>query len=73
MWAYHYQRLIAATGLENARAGFGVKPTWPLFMPFAMIPIDHCLVSDGVTVTAFDTGPAIGSDHLPVLVSLALD
>jgi len=73
MWAEHYRRLVATSGLKNARAGFGIKPTWPLFMPFAMIPIDHCLVSDGITVTGFDTGPPIGSDHLPVIVSLALD
>ena len=73
MWAHHYQRLVAIAGLENAREGFGVKPTWPLFLPFAMIPIDHCLVSTGISVVAFDTGPPIGSDHLPILVSLAID
>ena len=73
MWANHYDRLIETSGLRNAREGFGAKPTWPLFLPFAMIPIDHCLVSDGITVTSFDTGPRIGSDHLPVIVGLALD
>ena len=73
MWAHHYQRLVDTSGLRNAREGFGVKPTWPLFLPFAMIPIDHCLVSDDIRVSGFDTGPTIGSDHLPIIVSLAID
>ena len=73
MWAHHYRRLVDTAGLRNARQGFGVHPTWPLFMPFAMIPIDHCLVSDGSQVIAFESGPSIGSDHLPIIVSLAID
>ncbi|MDJ0941022.1 MAG: endonuclease/exonuclease/phosphatase family protein [Woeseiaceae bacterium] len=72
MWANHYDRLVETSGLQNARQGFGIKPTWPLFMPFAMIPIDHCMVSDDITVTSFRTGPNIGSDHLPIVVTLSL-
>lgn len=73
MWSHHYQRFMNVSSLKNAREGFGVHPTWPLFVPFAMIPIDHCLVSDGIRVTAFESGPSVGSDHLPIIVSLALD
>ena len=73
MWAHHYDRFINLSGLRNAREGYGVKPTWPLFLPFAMIPIDHCLVSPDIVVTSFETGPRIGSDHLPVIVGLAFD
>lgn len=72
MWASHYRRLIAESGLRNSREGFGVAPTWPLFLPFAMIPIDHVLVSSDIAVVDFSTGPNIGSDHLPILVSLQL-
>ena len=36
MWANHYKRLERASGLKNARHGFGVQPTWPLFLPFAI-------------------------------------
>lgn len=72
MWGQNYDELIEATGLVNARHGFGILPSWPTNMPFAMIPIDHCLVSEELTVKDVRTGPNIGSDHLPLIVELGL-
>jgi endonuclease/exonuclease/phosphatase (EEP) superfamily protein YafD len=72
MWGHHYDRLEQDTGLKNARYGFGIVPTWPKQIPFAMIPIDHYLVSEEFAVVDIDSGPNIGSDHLPLTVTLAL-
>ncbi|MCK5717892.1 MAG: endonuclease/exonuclease/phosphatase family protein [Thiomargarita sp.] len=67
MWSPFYQKL----NLHNARQGFGILPTWPTFLPFMMLPIDHCLVSADIQVRNMKTGSAIGSDHLPLIIELA--
>jgi endonuclease/exonuclease/phosphatase (EEP) superfamily protein YafD len=74
LWSPYYARLIRHTGLSNARQGFGVRPTWPAWMPwpFLRIPIDHCLVSPDIGVRMMRTGKPIGSDHLPIIVDLVI-
>ncbi len=72
MWSHHYGQLLDETGLVNARHGFGVLPSWPTQLPFAMIPIDHCLLSEEFAVLDIRTGPDIGSDHRPLIVDLSL-
>ncbi|MFI7543881.1 endonuclease/exonuclease/phosphatase family protein [Actinoplanes sp. NPDC049599] len=42
--------------------------TWPAHRPVAQI--DHVLLGPGVTATGAAVAPAVGSDHLPVVVTL---
>ena len=72
VWDRHYRHFEASTGLRNARRGNGILPTWPTFMPVAMIPIDHVLVSSRIGIIDIKTGPRIGSDHLPLIVTVVL-
>ncbi len=73
MWCVPYRKLINTTGLFDARRGFGVIPTWPMIGPRLMqIPLDHCLHSSEFTVISCAAGQPFGSDHLPLIVELAL-
>lgn len=70
-WAASMTWLRAKTGLKEMPR---VLPTWPsspLTVP--QFPIDHILVSDGVTLESVATGPASGSDHLPLIGTLRLE
>ncbi len=70
MWSHNYASLKRAGGLVDARRGRGVMPTWPVGLPIASIPIDHCLVSPDIAVVDLVTGPDIGSDHRPLIARL---
>jgi len=72
MWSKNYVDFEMASGLSNARKGFGLIPTWPTPMLPFMIPIDHCLVSPEFEVQSLKAGPDIGSDHLPLIVKMGL-
>lgn len=69
MWSSAY-RDLAARGFENARASRGLLATWPSSLP--VLPIDHVLHTDEVAACGMRVGPAIGSDHRPLVVDLAL-
>ena len=73
MWSSDYSSLEGTSKLKNTRRGFGVLPTWPSkLFPF-MIPIDHCFVSSEFDVINMKVGKNIGSDHLPIIVTLGLN
>ncbi len=75
MWSPFYHEMIERSGLRNARQGLGILPTHSIIAPqFAALsaPIDHCLVSSEIQVKNFKLGPAIGSDHLPIIAELLI-
>ncbi len=73
-WSPDYRAFEAAAGLSNAARGRGYLSTWPTWLPGALlrIPIDHCLLSDGLRVQQLRTGGDVGSDHLPIVADIAL-
>jgi endonuclease/exonuclease/phosphatase (EEP) superfamily protein YafD len=58
---------VARAGLVAAGAS---SPTWPAAFP--LLALDHVLGSHHWAVTQHVVGPAVGSDHLPVLARLSL-
>jgi endonuclease/exonuclease/phosphatase (EEP) superfamily protein YafD len=72
-WSPYFRDLLEGSGLRDSRRGFGVEPSWPWFgWSLLRIPIDHCLVSPEVSVLDRQIGPAVGSDHRPLIVEFAV-
>ncbi len=72
LWSPYYKKAIHYSGLRNARAGFGLLPTFPAGIPGFSIPIDHCLVSPDLSILNSKTGNYVGSDHLPVITDVII-
>jgi endonuclease/exonuclease/phosphatase (EEP) superfamily protein YafD len=71
-WSAHFKHLLDKTGLKDSRRGFGIHPTWPTHFLPAMIPIDHVLVSESITILNRQVFDNTGSDHRSVWVDIAL-
>lgn len=68
----NFSRLMKNGRLRDSRLGFGLLPTWHAGNPLISVTLDHALVTDGLIVSDRRTGKYIGSDHLPVIVAVAL-
>lgn len=68
-WSPAMKRFTKTAGLHPARAGRGILPSWPAFLPsnILRIPIDHVFVSPEIEVLDYRLGSPVGSDHLPTL------
>lgn len=71
-WSPVFRRLLQQSGLVDTLPGRGYQPTWPADFFLFWIPLDHCLISPDLTVRDRRVGPRVGSDHLPLIVELAL-
>lgn len=71
-WSHYFKKFKRDMNLKDTRKGFGIHNTWPTQLPIMLIPLDHCLVSEGITTLDRRIGPNIGSDHYPVFVRLGL-
>ena len=56
---------------ENDLLGINTRATWPVWLGFAGIPIDHAFVSRDLDILKIETGPDIGSDHRSLLIEVA--
>ena len=72
LWSPVLLELMETAGLRNVRRGFGLQATWPTWFAPLMIPIDHGLSTPDLNVHTVRTGPAIGSDHLPLIIELSV-
>jgi endonuclease/exonuclease/phosphatase (EEP) superfamily protein YafD len=72
-WSYAFSILTGDGELISTQNGWGNQGTWPTRLPMPLLlPIDHCLTSGEWVCLDRWIGPPTGSDHLPLLVILAL-
>jgi endonuclease/exonuclease/phosphatase (EEP) superfamily protein YafD len=69
-WSPVIAALRRATGLQEHRR---LLPSWPTWAwPIFRLPIDHVLARGKARVVDIALGPAIGSDHLPLVAKIAI-
>lgn len=71
-WNHAFKKLLADSDLHNSMKGNGIQPTWPTFLPFVQIPLDHFLHSSDIAVVNRKVGEHVGSDHYPLIVDFSI-
>ncbi|HRH39321.1 MAG TPA: endonuclease/exonuclease/phosphatase family protein, partial [Flavobacteriales bacterium] len=70
-WDGAYQRFCARSGMRPINSPFTI--TWPSVGPFALIPLDHALVSAEVDPSVLRSFNVSGSDHRGLYAELHFD
>lgn len=65
-----FRDFLAGTGLQDVARRRGLLLTWPAAFTPPLIGIDHALATPGTPVVALRAGPRVGSDHLPLELTL---
>ncbi|MDQ3126263.1 MAG: endonuclease/exonuclease/phosphatase family protein [Pseudomonadota bacterium] len=63
---------LRAVSAKMVRLSPAVTSTWFSSLPVLGLPIDHAFVTSDLRASA-RVGPGVGSDHLPLIVSIARD
>jgi endonuclease/exonuclease/phosphatase (EEP) superfamily protein YafD len=71
-WSPYFGELLRDGGLQNTSRGRGFFGSWPAWLPFARIALDHCLVTPAIHVINQQLGSPVGSDHLPLVIELQI-
>lgn len=77
-WSFAMRDLAHDSGLQRRSLGL---PSWPvgpvgrlkLSLPFAVLPLDHVFAGQAWRTVSIERGPALGSDHLPLVAVLTRD
>lgn len=72
-WSWPFRNLVHQAGLLNSQTGFGLQPSFPAGSNVLLrVPIDHLVHTDRLRVRDRQLGPALDSDHFPLIVDLEL-
>lgn len=72
-WSSTTHQLVAGAQVHDVRVGRGFYPTFSAHLPpLLRWPLDQFFVTPQFRVVSLTRPPAVGSDHFPMLVELAL-
>jgi endonuclease/exonuclease/phosphatase (EEP) superfamily protein YafD len=71
-WAPTFSDMLKTGELKDTGKMRGLKATWLSSNPLLGLLIDHILVSADIKILESKVGPALGSDHRPVIACLGL-
>ena len=73
-WSHRVRGFLARTGLRDSSVGHGVQASFPFWPPVVGIPfrlpIDHGLHAPELACARRELGPALGSNHRPLVLEL---
>ncbi|MFP4314477.1 MAG: endonuclease/exonuclease/phosphatase family protein [Alphaproteobacteria bacterium] len=69
-WEPHFKNFLQNNGLKSTLDGQGYCITWPAFLPFFGVPMDHILIEKDQRFDNLCIGPYCGSDHYPISIDL---
>lgn len=68
-WSWRFHRFVTLRGLK--RHGNGTAASWPA-TPLPILLLDNVVTTPDLHKVSFEIGPEIGSDHRPIIATLAL-
>lgn len=71
-WSAQLGDFAESAGLVDVFQGSWPTYSWPSWSPLLRVPLDHCLIGEGLAVRSRSFGPSSGSDHFPLVVDLAV-
>jgi endonuclease/exonuclease/phosphatase (EEP) superfamily protein YafD len=71
-WSSSFRDLASAADLTDSHRGHWLEGSWPSWGALVRVPIDNCLVSDGVAVLDRERGPDVSSDHFPLIIRFGI-
>jgi len=71
-WSSSFRHLASTADLRDSDDVRWFEGSWPSWSVFLRVPIDNCLLSDGVGVLEQTHGPEVGSDHFPLTIRFGI-
>jgi endonuclease/exonuclease/phosphatase (EEP) superfamily protein YafD len=71
-WSEQFRAFSRSARLTDVFRDAWYGYSWPSWSRVLGVPLDHCLISNGLAVRARRLGPSIGSDHFPLVFDVAI-